>query len=68
MDGKPLSVERQEFITSMTTLINNAILPAFVVEDVMKELLQQGHVPAIKQYEDEKAQYEQQVKKQNAEQ
>lgn len=68
MDGKPLSVERQEFIASMTTLINNAILPAFVVEDVMKELLQQVHVAAIKQYEDEKAQYEQQVKKQNAEQ
>ncbi len=62
---KPISVARQEFISSLANVISNAELPAFVVEDVMKDLLQQVHVAAIKQYEDEKVQYEEKLKQNN---
>ncbi len=62
---KPISVARQEFISSLANVISNAELPAFVVEDVMKDLLQQVHVAAIKQYEDEKVQYEEKLKQDN---
>lgn len=34
---KPMSVARAEFINSLTDLINNCMLPPFVIEAVLKD-------------------------------
>lgn len=35
---KPMSMLRYEFIQSLTNLINNSALPAFVIEAVLKDM------------------------------
>ena len=34
---KPMSVARREFINNLTDLINNSMLPPFIIEDVLKD-------------------------------
>lgn len=48
---KPMSVARAEFITSVTDLINNSMLPPFVIEPILKDMYNDIHVVAQKQYE-----------------
>ena len=62
---KPLSVVRQEFIEQLVNDVNNCPLPLFVVEPILQDLLSMVRTTAQKQYEAEKAQYEQQLLKQN---
>lgn len=62
---KPLSVVRQEFIDNITNLVVDSGLPAFAIEDVLKDILQQVHVASVKQYEEEKLKYEAQIKEQD---
>lgn len=62
---KPLSVVRQEFIDNITNLVVDSGLPAFAIEDVLKDVLQQVHVASVKQYEEEKLKYEAQIKEQD---
>lgn len=63
--NKPLSIVRQEFIDKITDTVVNSGLPAFAIEDVLKDLLQQVHVASVKQYKEEKLKYESQVKGNN---
>ena len=64
MIQKPLSVIRQEFIEQIVDDINNCGLPLFVIEPILQDVLNTVKATAQKQYETEKAQYEQQLKKQ----
>ena len=64
MIQKPLSVIRQEFIEQIVDDINNCGLPLFVIEPILQDVLNMVKATAQKQYETEKAQYEQQLKKQ----
>ena len=43
--------------------INNCKLPMFVIEPILQELLDQVKIMAQKQYEADKMQYEEQLKK-----
>lgn len=61
---KPLSIVRQEFIEQLVNDVNNCQLPLFVVESILQDLLSMVKTAAQKQYEAEKAQYEEQLKKQ----
>lgn len=61
---KPLSIVRQEFIEQLVNDVNNCQLPLFVVESILQDLLSMVKTAAQKQYEAEKAQYEDQLKKQ----
>ena len=65
--NKPLSVARQEFIEKIVNEINTCGLPLFVVEPILKDLLDEVGATAKKQYEIEKAQYEQALASQNNE-
>ena len=56
---KPLSVARQEFIEKIVEEINTCGLPLFVVEPILKDLLNEVSTAVKRQYETEKAQYEQ---------
>ncbi len=56
---KPITVVRQEFIEKMVDEINTCGLPLFVVEPILKDLLNEISAAAKRQYETEKAQYEQ---------
>ena len=58
---KPLSVVRQEFIEQLVNDVNNCKLPLFVIEPIIEDLLGMVRSAAQKQYETEKAQYEQQL-------
>lgn len=61
---KPMSVVRQEFIEKLVDDINNCQLPLFVVEPILQDILNTVKATAQKQYEAEKAQYEELLKKQ----
>lgn len=62
---KPLSVARQELIEQIVGDINNCKLPLFVVEYILQDILNTVKSTAQKQFEVEKAQYEQQLHQQN---
>jgi hypothetical protein len=64
---KPITVVRQEFIEKMVEEINNCGLPLFVVEPILKDLLNEVSAAAKRQYEEEKVQYELALASQNNE-
>lgn len=64
---KPITVVRQEFIEKMVDEINTCGLPLFVVEPILKDLLNEVSIAVKRQYETEKAQYEQALTSQNKE-
>ena len=61
---KPLSIVRQEFIEQLINDVNDCQLPLFVIEPILEDLLKMVRTAAQKQYEAEKAQYEEQLNKQ----
>lgn len=56
---KPITVVRQEFIEKIVDEINTCGLPLFVVEPILEDLLRSVKAESQRQYETEKAQYEQ---------
>ena len=62
---KPMSIVRQEFIERLVNDVNNCQLPLFVIEPILQDVLNAVKSSAQKQYEVEKAQYEQQLSQQN---
>lgn len=62
---KPMSVCRQEFAEKLIDDINGCNLPFFVIEPILQNALDVVRTAAQKQYEAEKAQYEQYLSKQN---
>ena len=61
MINKPMSIIRQEFIEQLVNDVNNCQLPMFVIEPILRDMLSMVKTAAQKQYEAEKAQYEQQL-------
>lgn len=54
---------RMEFIDTVIEACNNSGLPFFVIEDDLKQILQNVSEAALKQYQMEKAKYEELIKK-----
>lgn len=54
---KPMSVARAEFINSLTDLINNCMLPPFVIEAVLKDRYADMHTASQKQLEQDYKRY-----------
>lgn len=54
---KPITVARAEFISSMTSLINNSGLPPFIIEPILKDMLYDVRIMAQKQLEQDTASY-----------
>ena len=57
---KPITVAREEFINNIVELCNNSGLPFFVIEDVLKNLIQETHIAAKQQLEEDKKRYQEQ--------
>lgn len=56
--NKPTTIIRQEFIDNLKNLINSSELPAFVIEPILKDFLEEVKMIAKKQYELDKNYYE----------
>lgn len=63
--SKPGTILYEEFKQSMADLINNSGLPIFIVEAVLQNYLNEARVIARNQYEADKAEYEEFLKKEN---
>lgn len=55
---KPMSIARHEFINSLTDLINNSQLPAFVLEAVLKDMYNDIRIVSQKQLENDMRTYQ----------
>lgn len=56
--NKPTTVARQEFVDNLKILINSSELPAFIIEPILKDFLEEVKMIAKKQYELDKSYYE----------
>ena len=56
---KPLSVARADFITEFSALINQSMLPAFILEPILRDMYSDIKIIAQKQLEEERVRYEQ---------
>lgn len=61
---KPMSIARTEFISSLTDLINNSMLPPFIIEPILKDMYNDIHMVAQRQYEADVKRYNEELKKQ----
>lgn len=64
---KPMSVARAEFINSLTDLINNSMLPPFVIEPILKDMFNDIHMVAQRQYEADIKRYNDAINKSSTE-
>lgn len=55
---KPITVARADFISNLTGLINDSGLPPFVIEPIMKDMLNDVRVVAQKQLEADTKRYQ----------
>lgn len=63
---KPMSVARDDFVRDLTELINTCMLPPFVIEDVLKDTCKKISYVAKAQLERDTAEYQEAIKKQEA--
>ena len=61
--SKPITLIRAEFISNLIDLINNSTLPSFILEHILKDVYLEVSASAQKQYQIDKANYEQLVYK-----
>lgn len=64
---KPITLVRQEFIEKLVAEVNTCGLPLWAIEPILEDLLRLVKAESQKQYEVEKAQYEQALASQNNE-
>ena len=62
--NKPITIVRAEFVSNLTKLINESSLPPFIIEPILKDMYVEIRNIAQKQYESDKARYEQSKHKQ----
>lgn len=55
---KPLSLLRQEYIDNLLELTNNAGLPMFCIEDILKNFIELVKTASATQYQKDKQEYE----------
>ncbi len=60
--NKPITVAYEELKQKLANLINNSGLPAFVIEPILKDFLEETKISAKRQYEFDKEKYENSLK------
>ncbi len=55
---KPITVARAEFIECLKNVINDSMLPAFIIEPILKDMYLETKAVAQRQYELDKQKYE----------
>ena len=59
---KPILLLREEFLFSISNLINDSKLPLFAIEPILRDVLDSVNVELKKQYQYEKEYYENALK------
>lgn len=57
--SKPVTVARAEFVSNLTDLINGSELPAFIIEPILKDFLNDVRAIAQRQLEQDTIRYQQ---------
>lgn len=60
---KPIMLIRKETIEKLANVINESGLPAFIIEPILKDFLSETKIAMQKQFEVEKSQYEESLKR-----
>ena len=60
---KPITLVREDFINNIIDTCNNSGLPFFMMEDIMKDLIQDIHVAAKRQLEEDRKKYQAEIEK-----
>lgn len=60
---KPITLIREDFISNISKTINESQLPAFIVESVLKDFLNEVHIASQRQLEVDRAKYQELVEK-----
>lgn len=60
---KPITIARSEFISDITSLINNSGLPPFIIEPILKDMLYDVKLMAQRQLEQDTARYNEMIAK-----
>lgn len=55
---KPITLIREDFIQNLVDLCNDSGLPFFMIEDIMKDLIQKIHLAAQQQLEEDRKKYQ----------
>lgn len=63
--NKPITVVYEEFKQNLANLINNSGLPAFVIEPILQNYLNETRIAMNKQYQIDKDKYEKTLKENN---
>lgn len=62
MDNKkPITLMREDFINDIVDTCNNSGLPFFMIEDIMKDLIQNIHAAAQQQLEEDRKRYKKEL-------
>ena len=56
--NKPITVVYEDFKQELANLINNSGLPAFIIEPILQNYLNETRVVMQKQYQSDKLEYE----------
>lgn len=65
--NKPITVLYEDLKQELANLINNSGLPAFMIESILQSYLYETRIVVQKQYQLDKAQYEEYLVKENGE-
>ena len=63
--NKPITVVYEDFKQELANLINNSGLPAFIIEPILQSYLNETRAIMQKQYESDKAKFEESLKSSN---
>ena len=64
--NKPLTMIYDDFKAELTNLINNSGLPAFMLESILQNYLNEIRIIMQKQYQFDKSQYDKSLAEENA--
>ena len=59
---KPIMLLREEFIRGLSDLVGNSGMPLFIVEPILRDVLNEVNMELRKQYKLEMAQYEESLR------
>lgn len=60
---KPITLVREELIKNLIELINSQQLPMFIIESILKDLLDEVHSLNVKQTEEDRRKYQEALQK-----
>ena len=61
---KPITLVKKEFTSEIVKTINSSALPMFLIEYILKDILNEIHINVTQQLQEDERKYEQEVKRQ----